>query len=178
MEYIHGIIFYLISILIILCGLFTIFSKKIMNAIFYALVCFIGFGFLFFALNAPFNGVVQFSIYGIALTIVFAIAIMLTNYKNEQIQKIKISPKFLLILLGIAMICSSTIIFIQETIKYDPSLHTYVHSSSLLTSFDSLKQLSIELLTNNIYSFELLGIYILIVLIGISVLLSFKGDSD
>lgn len=103
---------------------------------------------------------------------------MLTDYKNEENHKIKLSPRLFLILFGISMIISSTIIFIQETINYEPSLHTYIHSSSLLTSFDNLKQLSIELLTNNLYAFELLGVYLLIVLIGISVLLAFKGDSN
>lgn len=178
MEYIHGIIFYLISIIVVLSGLFIIFSKKIMNAVFSSLICFIGFGFLFFALNSPFNGVVQFSVYGIALTVLFSIAIMLTDYEKENEQKIKVTPKFFLILFGIAMIISATIIFIQETVKYDVSLFTYLHSSNLLTSFDNLKQLSVELLINNIYAFELVGIYLLIVLIGISVLFAFKGDSD
>lgn len=177
MEYIHGIIFYIISIAIIISGIFVIFSKRIMNAVFSSLICFICFGLLFFALNSPFNGVVQFSIYGIALTILFAISIMLTDYKNEENHKIKLSPKLFLILFGALMIISSTIIFIKETINYEPSLYTYIHSSSLLTSFDNLKQLSVELLTNNIYAFELLGVYLLIVLIGISVLLAFKGES-
>lgn len=178
MENLNGIMFYMVAILVITTGTIVVFSKKIMNAILSALACFTGFGLLFFTLNAPFNGVIQISIYGIALSILFTISIMLTNYKNENKQKIKFSVAMLLACIGIAMITCSIITFINESTKFDTSLYTYFHSSHLLTSFDNIKQLSIELLTNNLYAFELLGLYILIVLVGIAVLITFKGESQ
>jgi len=177
MEQINAIIFYITAFTAIFTCWAVIFSKRIIHAVFYSIICFFCFGFLFFLLNAPFNGVVQMSVYGIALSILCTIAIMLTNYKNETSEKFKISPKFILASAGLIMISVSVITFIKETMNYEPSWDLYINSSHLLTSPDNTKQLASELLTHNLYSFELLGLYMLIVLIGIAVLLTFKGET-
>ena len=177
MEQLNAIIFYIISAIIIFSSIAVIFTKKIMKSVFFALVTFICFGLLFFFLNALFNGVIQISIYGIALCILFAIAVMLTNNNEEETHKIKFSPAIIFAFLGVIMILSSILIFLKETMLYDSVFKTYINSSHILTSLDNTKQLSSELLTHNLYSFELLGLYLLIVLIGILVLLTFKGES-
>ncbi len=177
MEQLNAIIFYIISAIIIFSSIAVIFTKKIMKSVFFALVTFICFGLLFFFLNALFNGVIQISIYGIALCILFAIAVMLTNNNEEETHKIKFSATIILAFLGVIMILSSILIFLKETMMYDSVFKTYINSSHILTSLDNTKQLSSELLTHNLYSFELLGLYLLIVLIGILVLLTFKGES-
>ena len=177
MEQLNAIIFYIISAIIIFSSIAVIFTKKIMKSVFFALVTFICFGLLFFFLNALFNGVIQISIYGIALCILFAIAVMLTNNNEEETHKIKFSPTIILAFSGVIMILSSILIFLKETMMYDSVFKTYINSSHILTSLDNTKQLSSELLTHNLYSFELLGLYLLIVLIGILVLLTFKGES-
>ncbi len=177
MEQLNVIIFYIISAIIIFSSIAVIFTKKIMKSVFFALVTFICFGLLFFFLNALFNGVIQISIYGIALCILFAIAVMITNNNVEETQKINFSPKLIMAFLGIIMITSTILIFLKETMMYDSVFKTYINSSHILTSLDNTKQLSSELLTHNLYSFELLGLYLLIVLIGILVLLTFKGES-
>ena len=177
MEQLNAIIFYIISAIIIFSSIAVIFTKKIMKSVFFALVTFICFGLLFFFLNALFNGVIQISIYGIALCILFAIAVMLTNNNEEETHKIKFSPTIILAFSGVIIILSSILIFLKETMMYDSVFKTYINSSHILTSLDNTKQLSSELLTHNLYSFELLGLYLLIVLIGILVLLTFKGES-
>ena len=177
MEQINAILFYIISAIIIFSSIAVIFTKKVMKSVFFALVTFICFGLLFFFLNALFNGVIQISIYGIALCILFAIAVMLTNNNEEETHKIKFSPAIIFAFLGVIMILSSILIFLKETMMYDSVFKTYINSSHILTSLDNTKQLSSELLTHNLYSFELLGLYLLIVLIGILVLLTFKGES-
>lgn len=177
MEQINAILFYIISAIIIFSSIAVIFTRKIMKSVFFALVTFICFGLLFFFLNALFNGVIQISIYGIALCILFAIAVMLTNNNKEETHKIKFSPAIIFAFLGVIMILSSILIFLKETMLYDSVFKTYINSSHILTSLDNTKQLSSELLTHNLYSFELLGLYLLIVLIGILVLLTFKGES-
>ncbi len=176
MEQLNAIIFYIISAIIIYSSIAIILTKKIMKSVFFALITFICFGFLFFCMNALFNGVIQISIYGIALCILFAIAVMITNTNTEETNKIRFSPRIILAFLGLIMIVSSILIFLKETMVYDYIFSTYINSSHLLTNIDNTKQLSSELLTHNLYSFELLGLYLLIVLIGILVLLTFKGE--
>lgn len=177
MEQINALFFYITSIIIIITSCSVVFSKRIINAVFAALICFFCFGFLFFSLNAPFNGAIQMSIYGTALSILFTIAVMVTNYKKEEEHKIKLSPELFLSTAGLIMISSAVIFFLNETMRYEPYLSAYLNSSQILTSTDNTKQLSSELLTHNIYSFELLGLYLLIVLTGIAVLLKFKGET-
>lgn len=151
----------------------TVISKKIMHSVLYSLIAFILVGFLFFALNAPFIGALQISVYGIALSILFAIAISLTNYKKKE--NIKINKRFFLALIGTFSIVFSIILLLKESFKYDKIFAQYINNSHALTSIDTSHQISTKLLQHNILSFELLGLYILIALIGVSVLLVFKG---
>ncbi len=173
MEIINAVLFYIAALMLIISSIMAIISTRIMNSVFFATAAFFLFGFLFFALNAPFNGVIQISIYGIALSVLFVTAIMLTDYKNENKTKNKIYPGIFLIISGIFMIVYAIIYFIRETIFYDINIRQYIFSSHILTSLDTTKQLSSELLRHNLYSFEILGIYLLIAMIGISALLIF-----
>lgn len=176
MENINPILFYITALIIIFSSLMTITTKRIMYSVFYAFICFFFIGLIFFSLNAPFIGSIQISIYAIALSILFVIAIVLTNYKNEIKAENKIKPRYLLSIFAVIIISSSILISIKETAKYDSSFMLYINSPHLLTSIDNTKQLATELLMHNLYSFEILGIYILIALIGISTLLAFRGD--
>ena len=81
---INTIMFYITAIMLICACIMTVFSKRIMHGVLYSLIAFILVGFLFFALNAPLVGALQISVYGIALSILFAIAINLTDYKKEN----------------------------------------------------------------------------------------------
>lgn len=176
MEIINSLLFYIESITLIISVILTITAKRIMNAVLYSLICFFIIGLLFFSLNAPFNGSVQISIYGIALSIIFAIAITLTDYKTEKNSSLKqFKFRYLTIITASIMIITATIAIINNTIQIDTELYQYFNSSHILTPIGNTKQLAIELLKNNFYPFELLGIYLLTVLTGISVLYSFKG---
>ncbi len=177
MEIINTVLFYITALMLIISSIMAIISTRIMNTVFFATAAFFLFGFLFFALNAPFNGVVQISVYGVALSVLFVIAVMLTDYKNEDKTENKLLPRIFLIITGIFMIVYSIIYFIKETIMYDRNIGQYIFSAHILTLFDTTKQLSSELLKHNLYSFEMLGIYLLIALIGISALLIFNPSS-
>ena len=175
MEIINGLLFYIIAFVMTVFSVLTIISRRIMHSIFYSLIVFILFGLLYFSLNAPFNGVIQISIYGSALSIIFVIAIMLTNYNTENKGKYTFKPNHLLALTGILLISFSFVFFLKETLNIDWNITEYLHSDYKLTDFANLKQFSREMLVKNIYPFELMGIYLLTALTGISLLLSFKG---
>lgn len=170
---INTILFYITAIMLIGACIMTVISKKIMHSVLYSLIAFILVGFLFFALNAPLIGALQISVYGIALSILFAIAINLTDYKKEE--NIKHSPRFFVAITSTCAIVFTIIFFLKESFKYDKIFAQYLSNSHHLTPIDTAKQISTELLQNNLLSFELLGLYLLIALIGISVLLVFKG---
>ncbi len=175
MEIINGLLFYIIAFVMTVFSVMTIISRRIMHSIFYSLIVFILFGLLYFSLNAPFNGVIQISIYGSALSIIFVIAIMLTNYNTENKEKYNFKPSHLLALTGILLISFSFVFFLKETLNIDWNITEYLHSDYKLTDFSNLKQFSSEMLVKNIYPFGLMGIYLLTALTGISLLLSFKG---
>ena len=175
MEIINGLLFYITAFLMTVFSVMTLISRRIMHSVLYALIVFILFGLLYFSLNAPFNGVVQISIYGSALSIIFVIAIMLTNYNTENKEKYIFKPSHLLALTGILLISLSFVFFLKETVTIDWNIAGYLNSDYKLTDFSNLKQFSSEMLVKNIYPFELMGIYLLTALTGISLLLSFKG---
>lgn len=170
---INTIMFYITAIILICACVMTVFSKRIMHSVLYSLIAFILVGFLFFALNAPLIGALQISVYGIALSILFSIAINLTDYKKEE--NIKASPRLFVAIISSIIIAGSIIVFLKESIKYDKIFGQFIKNSHLLTPIDTSNQISNELLQNNLLSFELLGLYLIIALIGISVLLVFKG---
>ena len=173
MEKLNTLLIYSDFFLILLFTFLIIKTRVIMNAILCSIAVFFLIGLLFFALNAPFNGAVQIAIYSIALSIIFAIAIMLTNYKNEKIEdKTKIKPRNIIILLASIIIILSFVFF---WLNNDFSILKYFTSKHVILPSETTKQLSIELLKNHLIPFELLGIYLLTALIGVGILFTFKG---
>ncbi len=176
MDILNGIIFYIISILITIITISVILSKKIINSIFYSFIVFFLFGILFFSLNASFNAVMQIALYSSALSIIFVIEVALIDFSSEKNDKFKLKPYHIFSFAGIILLCISIIVFYRETVKYDYVFASYLDSVYKLTDFSNIYRLSSEIMKNNIYSFELTGILLLIVLIGVSVLFSLKGD--
>ena len=175
MEILDTVIFYVTSILLITSGILTVLSKKIMNSVFFAFISFLMFAVIYLSLNAAFNAVVQISIYGAAMSILFAVAVSITDYKSEQNQKYKFIPRMFLAAIGTIFIITSILFSISHTIKYDVSLNTLIYSTGFA---DNVKQLSVEMLSNNYYAFELIGIYLLTALIGVAVMMVFKGKEE
>lgn len=173
MNIINSISFYITAILLILFTILIIVSKKMMNCIIYSLIVFFLTGLIFISLNAPLNGTIQICIYVVAMSILFAISVMFTNYKTETYSKIKLSR--ILTIIAAVMIVYVIITALNNINQYDLAFNQYLNSPHILTYGNNTKQLCSELLIHNTLSFEILGLYLLTALTGICVLFTFKG---
>lgn len=79
MDFIIGLIFWILAILILFSGLMVVIVKNIIHAALWLISSFAGVAALYFLLEAPFIGVVQILVYTGAISILVLFAIMLTR---------------------------------------------------------------------------------------------------
>ena len=79
MDFIIGLIFWILSGLILLSGLMVVTVKNIIHAALWLIASFAGVAAFYFLLEAPFIGVVQILVYTGAISILVLFAIMLTR---------------------------------------------------------------------------------------------------
>lgn len=172
MDIISTVLFYIISFILITSALIVVFSPKIVYSVLFAFAAFINVGFIYFMLNAPFIGAAQIAIYGVALSVLFIFALMLTSLKSEHRFYLSLSIKSILGILGIIAISASVIIFAFEDYITD---NVTAFSTVLQTAvFDTTMDISKGIFVNYIFAFELLSLFLLIAVIGIGVIISFK----
>lgn len=166
-ELLISFIFYLCTGLILISAIFTVLSKKIVHSVLFSLITFLSIGILFFLLNAEYNAVVQISIFGVGIPILFVLAIMFTSEKVDTLTFLSFSPRFMisiitgflfvLVLFNILLISSSVInwLFTPQT-------------SININHYEMFDLISKGLYINFIIAFELVALLVLLVIIGLS----------
>ena len=173
-EILNSVIFYLCAFLIVTGACFTVLANRIIYSLFFAVIVFFTTGIVFFMLNAEYNAVVQIAVYGVAVPVLFAMAIMFTNYKFDKDIYLAFSPRFIfaviaailfvLTLFNILLISSSVIEWL-----FTPQ------STVSINKYEMFNALSNGLYIKYFFSFELVAIIILTVIVGISTLNLRKG---
>lgn len=79
MDFVIGVIFWILAALILLSGLMVVIVKNIIHAALWLISSFAGVAALYFLLEAPYIGVVQILVYTGAISILVLFAIMLTR---------------------------------------------------------------------------------------------------
>lgn len=176
MEILSHILFYIVSAMLIASAVGAIFAPRIIYSVLFAFVAFISVGFVYFMLNAPFNAAVQIAIYGVAVSILFIFSIMMTGYHKEKNLYIAIAPRTLLAMAGIFLTFVAVLIFaVEDSLNEVDCLLTTSKMSSL---FDTTFALAKGMFTDYIFAFELLSIFLLVAVIGLGVILTFKRGED
>jgi len=78
-------LFYLLSAIMIICGLAVVFSKNPINNVIYLIVCFLAMAGHYILLNAQFLAVVHIIVYTGAIMVLFLFVIMLLNLNKAII---------------------------------------------------------------------------------------------
>ncbi|MGV8094641.1 MAG: NADH-quinone oxidoreductase subunit J [Mangrovibacterium sp.] len=78
-------LFYLLSAIMIISGLFVVFSRSPINSVLSLIVCFIGMAGQYILLNAQFLAVVHIIVYTGAIMVLFLFVIMLLNLNRATI---------------------------------------------------------------------------------------------
>lgn len=177
MDIISCISFWITAIVIIISALLTIFSPKTSFSVFFGFITFLLFSFLYFQLGAPFNGAVQIIIYAVTMSILFAFAIMLTNFPKDEKKYLFISPRLLLSLIGIALIFFAVIGIINQDMSFGLREFLLTDANNLADPSTSIQILGHTLFTNHILAFEILSVLLLAGVVGVYVLVS-KSEKE
>lgn len=156
--------FFVFAAITVAGAFYLLFTKNVLYAAFSLLLTLLGISGLFVFAGADFLAVSQIMIYVGGILILLIFGIMLTNNKNFQrtnLQPNKIEVehhnRFWAVL--VAMI----VFFVFLKIIFNANFHIIgkkIHNGS------SIQQIGINLMTDYIFSFEVIGIFLLAALIG------------
>lgn len=153
--------FYIISIISLIASLFCLFQKNTINAIISALIVFWGISGLYFLLNAPYLACIQIIIWGVGIGILMLFSVMMTDEKCNK--KEAFNLKTLLTPLIATVFAVITIPFLIYQFKGLNTTQTFT-----MTAFSE------TLYKNNPFGFEMVGILLFLVIVGISAVITLK----
>ena len=80
----EAVVFYPTAFVLLILALVSVFTERIVNSLVAAIAVFFLVALVFYLLGAEYKAVMQLSIYGLAVPILLAIALMFTNTRNEK----------------------------------------------------------------------------------------------
>lgn len=172
MEILSPILFYIVALSLLTMAAGVIFSTRVIYSIVCAFVSFVLVAFVYFMLNAPFNAAVQLAIYGVAVSILFAFAVMMTGYHKEKNLYIAIAPRTLLAAGGIFFTFLSMVIFAVE--DYKEEFMDALVTSKISAVFDTTLSIARGIFTDYVFAYEILSIFLLVAVVGVGAILTFK----
>lgn len=169
MELFSVISFWLFAVLVIITSLLTVFMPKVFHSILFGFITFILIGLSFFLLKAPFNAAAQISIYAVAFSILFVMAVMLYNSPKDEKKYLFVKPRLFITLSGILLIICSVVGIVRQDRFF--GLSEFLNNSGYIISQTntSLNVLANTLFTKYIFVFELLSVLLLFGVAGIIV---------
>lgn len=172
-----SIIFYLCAANVIFSSIFTILSRRIMHSLLFAVILFFAVGIIFLFLSAEYNAIIQIAVYGVAIPVLFVLAIMFTSHRIDKQVYLSFTPRFIftiisailfvLTLFNILLISSSVIEWL-----FTPQ------SVISLNRYEMFNAISDGLYIRFLLSFEMIALLTLSVIVGLSSLNIFKGTRN
>ncbi|TAG87015.1 MAG: NADH-ubiquinone/plastoquinone oxidoreductase chain 6 [Bacteroidetes bacterium] len=166
----------LFGILIVVSSLYLWFTSNVLYAAFSLLVTFLGISALYALLGADFLAVTQIVVYVGGILILLIFGVMLTHQtQHNQIPKSETNLKkgsILIAILSFGILMRT--IFLTDFEKL-PWIQKAQQQQDFIQS-STIPHLGVRLMTDYLLPFELIGILLLIVLIG-STLLAGKNES-
>lgn len=172
MDILNVLFFYIIAAMLILSAFLLVVLPRIVHSLVCAVVFFIFIGFVYFMLNASYNGVSQIMIYAIGVSLLLLFAIMLTPYHAENKLWIAKKPRTILIFGAVGIIFISIVSFFAFQILQDGSV--LVNNPANLLDLNTLYPLSTSIFTNYVFAFELFSVFLLIAMVGIGSVVTLK----
>lgn len=164
MGILNTIIFYILILICTFCAVFCLFQKSTINSIAGAILLFLGFAGFYFLLDAPYLGAAQIMLWGAGIGILMLFSVMMTNLKNDKKNGISFSLKTLFTpVLGI-IFALLIIPFILYQFKGFKTVQTY-----------TMSDFALNLYKNNAFAFELIGILLFAVILGITAVIVIKN---
>lgn len=160
-------LFYFFTGVTALSALGLLLVKNIFHAALALLVCLLSIAALFVMMNAEFLAVSQLLLYAGGVVILLIFGIMLTNKMGGQPIPIDNTGTFTGLLVG-AGTFFLLVFFTQKSIYSLPA------TSKTDTTFNGIEAIGVALLTDYVLPFEIAGVLLLVVLVGVATLAGFK----
>lgn len=178
-DILKSLIFYGFAGAMILFALLSIFSLRILYSLLAAVCVFFTSAGIYFLLGADYNAVIQIAIYGVAIPILFVLAIMFTSDKLDKKTYITFKPRFFFSFLGLGILFLSLIYLIATSLNLSSNAAWIIQKQTLqINKYQMFNALSDGIFTNYALAFELFSILLLIVIVGISTLNLTKEKLD
>lgn len=178
-DILKSLIFYGFAGAIILFALLSIFSFRILYSLLGAVCVFFATAGIYFILGADYNAVIQIAIYGIAIPILFVLAIMFTSDKLDKKIYITLKPRFFFTFLGIGALFLTLIYLLATSLSLNSNAAWILQKQTMfINKYQMFNALSGGFFINYVVAFELFSILLLIVIIGISTLNLVKEKAD
>jgi len=178
-DILKSLIFFGFAGAIILFALLSIFSMRILYSLLSAVCVFFATAGIYFLLGADYNAVIQIAVYGIAIPILFVLAIMFTSDKIDKKTYLTIQPRFFFSFLGLGALFLSLIYLIATSLSLSSNSDWIMQKQTMfINKYQMFSALSTGIFTNYALAFELFSVLLLIVIVGISTLNLSKEKTD
>lgn len=178
-DILKSLIFYGFAGGIILFALVSVFSNRILYSLLSAICLFFMAAGIFFLLGADYNAVIQIAIYGVAVPILFILAIMFTADKEDKKIYITFKPRLFFSFFGIGVLFLSLFYLILTSLNLSSNSDWIMQKQTMaINKYQMFNAISQGFFVNYAFAFELFSILLLIVVVGISTLNLIKEKSD
>lgn len=178
-DILKTLIFYGFAGAMILFALLSVFSFRILYSLISAICVFFITAGVFFLLGADYNAVIQIAIYGIAIPILFILAIMFTAEKADKKTYITFQPRFFFSFLGLGALFLSLFYLILISLGLNSNSAWLLQKQTMfINKYQMFSAISEGFFVNYAFAFELFSILLLVVVVGISTLNLIKEKID
>ena len=180
------LLFYILGTLSVLGGLGVVLTKSPINSVLYLVMTMLAVAGLFFTLGAPFLAAVQIIVYAGAVLVLFVMVLMLFDLNREKKAftrglvsggiKLAAAGAFIGLVVG-AIVLSAQRLVPAELGEVAATVFSEDQTSGALKSGPDTKTIAKYLFTKYVFAFEVIGLLLLIVPIGVVALSRIAGGT-
>lgn len=178
-DILKSLIFYGFAGAIIAFALLSLFSSRILYSLLFAVGVFFAAAGVYFLLGADYNAVIQIALYGVAIPILFVLAIMFTSDKQDKKIYLTVQPRLFFSFLGLGVLFLSLIYLIATSLSLNSNSAWILQKQTMsINKYQMFSSISELFFSNYVVAFELFSVLLLIIVVGISTLNFVKEKSD
>lgn len=178
-DVLKSLIFYGFAFLILGFAFISIFSMRIIYSLIASVIVFFASAGIYFLLGADYNAAIQILIYGIAIPIVFALAIMFTADKLDKKTFLTLSPRLYLSFLACGILFLALIYLLIISLSLDSNSQWILAKQTMsVNKYQMFAALTEGIYKKYVYAFELFSLLLVICVVGFSTFEISKEKTD
>jgi NADH-quinone oxidoreductase subunit J len=163
------LLFYFLALITIVTAVGVVMSDNPLISALYLVLSMVGVAGLFFLLQAPFAGAVQILVYAGAVMVLFVLVLMLIDVNKEEEKFAGGNISALMKGLSVGVLAGLITAIVLKSPMQD-------HAAIAVTAY-SMQEVARTLFTKYVLSFELLGLMLLVIPIGVVALSRIRGGT-